>query len=167
MAALMGAVIGAVMGAVILAPASALAGDLGPYTGKPLPRFAALKADKVHLRKGPGRDYAIDWVLQRRAMPVLIYAEHYNWRRVRLMDGTTGWIHRAMLNGRRMAAAMADDTLLREHPDESADPIAKAAAGSVLALGRCEGAWCQVEAEGHRGWSLRASLWGAQANPTR
>lgn len=140
---------------------------VGPYTGDRLPRFASLKANRVHLRRGPSIDHPIDWVLTRRHMPVLIIAEHDNWRRVRLLDGTGGWIHRSLLTGRRYAAAMRDDTMLREDPKAAAHPVAKAMAGAVLRIDRCEADWCRVEADGHIGWAERRALWGAAETPTR
>ena len=34
------------------------------------PRFQSLKSDNVHLRVGPGTQHPIEWVLQRRNLPV-------------------------------------------------------------------------------------------------
>lgn len=140
---------------------------LGPYSGEPLPRFASLKADKVHLRRGPSIDHPIDWVLTRRSMPVLIFAEHNHWRRVKLIDGSDGWIHRGLLTGRRYVAALYDDTMLREDPKPNAHAIAKATAGTVMRLDRCDAAWCYVEADGYAGWAQMKLLWGANPIPTR
>jgi hypothetical protein len=43
------------------------------FTGRtnlPLPRFASLRGSQVNVRTGPGVRYPIDWVFQRRSMPV-------------------------------------------------------------------------------------------------
>ncbi len=45
-------------------------------TGLPLPRFVSLRAAEVNMRIGPGVRYPIDWVYQRRNLPVEIVDEH-------------------------------------------------------------------------------------------
>lgn len=69
----------------------------GSVTGLPLPRFAALRADRVNLRVGPGLRYPIRWVYLRVNLPVKIEREFGNWRLVENYDGVTGWVHQALL----------------------------------------------------------------------
>src|SRR5258708_28049028 len=69
----------------------------------PLPRYLSLRSDEVNLRTGPGVRYPVDWVLQRRNMPVEVLAEFENWRKIRDWQGTEGWVHQSMLSGRRYA----------------------------------------------------------------
>lgn len=76
-------------------------GDKGSNTGLPLPRFAALRADKVYLRRGPGDRYPIDWVYHRRGLPVEIEREFDVWRLIEDSDGVKGWVHQATLFGSR------------------------------------------------------------------
>ena len=59
-----------------LIPIAALA-----ETGLPLPRYASLRANKVHLRTGPGIRYPVDWIFVSRGMPIEITAEFENWRK--------------------------------------------------------------------------------------
>nr|WP_068168682.1 MULTISPECIES: SH3 domain-containing protein [Neokomagataea] len=75
--------------------------DKGSNTGLPIPRFAALRADKVYLRRGPGDRYPIDWVYHRRGLPVEIEREFDVWRLVEDSDGVKGWVHQATLFGSR------------------------------------------------------------------
>lgn len=75
--------------------------DKGTNTGLPLPRFAALRADKVYMRRGPGDRYPIDWVYHRRGLPVEIEREFDVWRLVEDSDGQKGWVHQATLYGSR------------------------------------------------------------------
>ncbi|MBR0559759.1 hypothetical protein KB213_06790 [Neokomagataea sp. TBRC 2177] len=75
--------------------------DKGSNTGLPLPRFAALRADKVYLRRGPGDRYPIDWVYHRRGLPVEIEREFDVWRLIEDSDGVKGWVHQATLFGSR------------------------------------------------------------------
>ncbi|MBX2856624.1 MAG: aspartyl-trna synthetase [Rhodobacteraceae bacterium] len=133
---------------------------IGPYSGEALPRFAALKADRVYLRRGPGRNYAIAWELRRRRMPVLILGEHGHWRKVRLQDGERGWIHRAMLTPRSYAAAREQGVNIYEQPSRESKAIARAERMAILRVRTCGQFWCEVDALNLRGWVRREVLWG-------
>lgn len=75
--------------------------DAGSVTGLPLPRFAAMRADEVNMRSGPGQRYPIEWVYHRRDLPVKIEREFDVWRLVEDSDGQKGWVHQATLVGTR------------------------------------------------------------------
>lgn len=87
--------------AVVTAPPAVAGPEKGTNTGLPIPRYAALRADKVYMRRGPGQRYPIDWVYRRRGLPVKIEREFDVWRLVETSDGTKGWVHQATLSGRR------------------------------------------------------------------
>lgn len=134
--------------------------DVSRGTGLPLPRFASLRADEVYMRSGPGTRYPIEWIYRRRGLPVEIIAEFDTWRKVRDWNGTVGWMHRAMLTGRRTAITTAKSTSLYREPQASAPIVARAEAGVVAKLRACDGPWCEIEAKGLEGWIPRAAIWG-------
>ena len=74
-------------------------------SGLPLPRFVSLKAKKINLRVGPGKDYAVSWLYLKTGLPVEIIQEYDNWRRIRDADGAEGWVFHSMLSGERSAIA--------------------------------------------------------------
>jgi SH3-like domain-containing protein len=129
-------------------------------TGLPLPRFASLRAKEVYMRAGPGTRYPVEWIYQRKGLPIQIIAEFDTWRKVRDWNGTTGWVHRAMLSGRRMAMTIGNDTMLRRAPDPGAAPVARARPGVIARILSCDGAWCRIDAGGLSGWATRKLLWG-------
>ena len=129
-------------------------------TGLPLPRFASLRATKVNLRAGPGVRYPVEWVYQRRGLPVMITAEFDAWRKVRDWRGTVGWIHRAMLTGKRTVIATAREVVLRRKPSRDSPAVARAEAGVIARVLVCQADWCRVEAGGISGWGRREALWG-------
>ena len=135
----------------------------GRVTGRALPRFAALKRDRARVRRGPGRTYRVDWEFVRRGMPLEIVAEHGNWRRVRDVDGAGGWVHYALLSGRRSVIVTEDMLPLRARPSAAAQETARAEAGAVLQAERCEAGWCRLAGEGVRGWAPQGALWGVRA----
>lgn len=129
-------------------------------TGLPLPRFASLRANKVHLRTGPGVRYPVDWIFVQRNMPVEIVAEFENWRKVRDWQGTEGWVHRSMLSGKRTAVIKGGVQPLRREPASSAPLTARVMEKVVARILECEGDWCRVEIGKQRGWMRRTHIWG-------
>ena len=126
----------------------------------PLPRFVSLKSAEANVRKGPGLNYPIKWVLVRKNMPVEVIAEFEQWRRIRDIDGEEGWVHRAMLNGSRSVTIQGNAHTLYKNPGEDSQPIALIESGVSAELIECEEEWCRVEINGYRGWVSRKSLWG-------
>src|SRR5690606_28755156 len=102
---LAGALAGFWMAGGVPAAAAGLASGytLGRSTGYPIPRFVSLKSAKARMRVGPSTTYRILWVYQRAGTPLEIIDEWGNWRRVRDDAGTSGWMHAALLSGRRTA----------------------------------------------------------------
>ncbi len=101
----------------------------GTSTGLPLPRFAALRADSVYLRRGPGSRYPIEWVYKRRDLPVKIEREFDVWRLIEDPDGIKGWVHQATLVGTR-SFVIPDPA-----PDATAGAVAAPAVGSATGAG--------------------------------
>jgi SH3-like domain-containing protein len=135
----------------------------GTDSGLPLPRFAALRSDQVSLRAGPGTRYPIDWVYQRRYLPVKIEREFEVWRLVSQPDGTKGWVHEAMLTGRRGFLIDGDQPqTLRASASDTAEAVAVLKPGVVGRLLSCPAgtAWCQVEAKTYKGWLPRTGFYG-------
>jgi SH3-like domain-containing protein len=150
------------------APAGAL--ETGP-SGLPLPRFVSLKSDRVNLRRGPGLDYPTAWVYRRVGLPLEVVNEFESWRQVRDADGTTGWVLGALLSGRRTALVLpweargrhgaAASATLREDASEASRAVADIEAGVLVGIVGCDGRWCRISADGHRGFIEQAKLWGA------
>jgi SH3-like domain-containing protein len=133
---------------------------MGPVTGFPLPRYVSIKASEANARRGPSRSHRIDWVFQRRNMPVMIVAEHGHWRRVVDRDGAGGWIHYTLLSGVRTAIVEADRVTLFARPDRTAMVRAEAERGVIGELRECRVDWCEMEVGGYRGWVEARNLWG-------
>lgn len=130
----------------------------------PLPRFVSLKSAEVNLRSGPGIRYPIEWVYQRRGLPVEITAEFENWRRVREADGTAGWIHRALLSGKRSALVLPPERVFRRAPKDNAGAHFRAAPWVLVYLLSCDGTWCHTEQGETKAWVRQNGLWGVYPN---
>jgi SH3-like domain-containing protein len=159
---LAGALAGALLiGAItVVAGPCAVADNLGSETKLPIPRFVSLRSNEVNLRTGPGTIYPVEWVFVRRGLPVEVVAEFDVWRRIRDWQGTMGWVHQSMLDGRRMARITGADRELRREPAEVGSIVVRLAPGVIGRLLECEAAWCEIDAEGYRGWLKRDEFWG-------
>lgn len=155
--------VGALAFALLMAgPSGPLAAKdiLGPVTGKPMPRYIAIKAKKANARRGPSKKHKIDWVFQRRNLPVQVIAEFGHWRRVVDSDGEGGWIHYALLTGARHALVTEHHLALRYEPIRTSQSKATLEKGVVARIEECRMDWCEIRIGDHKGWVRKAGIWG-------
>ncbi len=136
--------------------------NIGSNSALPIPRFVSLRAAQVNLRAGPGERYPIEWVYQRRDLPVEIEREFDIWRLIRDADGVRGWVQEVMVMGRRGFEVTGADRTLRHDPDDASPAVAILKVGVIGHLRACaaKSDWCQVEVDGFRGWLRREDFWG-------
>lgn len=137
--------------------------DTGPDSGLAVPRFVSLAADEVNLRTGPGFRYPVAWVFIRESLPVEVIGEFNDWRHVRDHDGAEGWVHRAMLSGRRTVLVTGGVRALMQEPRPESSTIARVEAGVQGRLNSCHSGWCEIDLGGTQGWMPRDHLWGVTA----
>jgi SH3-like domain-containing protein len=126
------------------------------------PRFAALRAEKVYLRAGPGPDFPIQWVFVRRGLPVEILANFDIYRKIRDSEGTVGWVNQQMLSGRRSVLVAGEIRELHGGPDPTSEVVARLEPGVIASVSKCDPTWCEVKAGGYKGWLKRAEVWGLE-----
>ncbi|MGH6943550.1 MAG: SH3 domain-containing protein [Geminicoccaceae bacterium] len=136
------------------------AAQTGRATGLPVPRYVSLNAERVYVRFGPGKQYPINWVFNRKDLPVQIVGEFDNWRKVRDYEGQEGWIHQSLLSSRLTAMVTGGIRELKRTPSPDARAILRIEPGVIGELLDCAGDWCQVEIQGTRGWLRRTEFWG-------
>jgi SH3-like domain-containing protein len=129
-------------------------------SGLPVPRFASLRAEKAHLRAGPGKDYPARATFIRPGVPLEVLHEWSFWRQVRDADGLIGWMDRAMLSTERTFQVTGSVRTLHARPDISSPPVWRAEPGVVGRIVTCAERWCRIEVEGRGGWILREHGFG-------
>ncbi len=144
---------------------ASLGRTVGSASGLPLPRFVSLKSGRINVRRGPGNDYPIEWVFEKKGLPVEVTAESDRWRRIRDREGDVGWVWHSMLDGRRTAifedvSGSGTPVALRAEARADAAVVAYAEPGVVAQLVACEARWCELKAGGYEGWVERNALWG-------
>lgn len=144
-----------------------IAQDDDPFKSTPyeIPRFVSLAKDKAYMRTGPGSRFPIGWTYNRKNLPVEITLEYENWRKVKDIDGGEGWVHMSLLSGKRFAVVEADD-LIKLYAKTASDSriMAYVEPGAIVRLLSCGHDWCQVNANGYKGWAVKKHLWGVYSD---
>ena len=148
-------------------PEISVQADRGPVTNLPMPRFVSLKANEANVRRGPSLSHRIDWVFQRRDMPLRVVGEYGHWRRVVDREGLGGWVHYSLLSGNRTVIVDEDLLVIRSQPNDTANEVAMLELGVVADLGECGPAWCRLRADGYRGWAQKTALFGVEVDELR
>ncbi len=122
-------------------------------------QFISLKSSKVNMRVGPGDEFPVSWVFVRSGLPLMLMAEFQQWRKVKYLDGTEGWIHQNMLSGRNTAVVTKDVALLFKNNTESR-PIARIEKNVLVKVLKVENTWIKVDINKFKGWMKNTDLWG-------
>lgn len=147
----------------------------GSASGAKVPRFVSLKASRVNLRKGPGMEYPTAWVFRRAGLPVEVVREYALWREIRDAEGTTGWVIRSLLSGRRTGQILpweikagqdVPQVSLLERQSDRARAVAIVEAGVIADLHACDGTWCRVSVANYRGFIRQNKIWGLYPSET-
>ncbi len=136
----------------------------GQVTNLPIPRYVSLKTNEANARRGPSLSHKIDWIYKRQNMPLEIYAEYENWRRVRDFEGLGGWVHYTLLSGKRYVLIKNELLEMRLLPSMESQVIAKVPQFNIANLDKCNKDWCRIIDNGYKGWVLKSEIWGVYNN---
>lgn len=136
-------------------------------TGLPIPRFVSLKSGKANMRVGPGGQYQVAWLYQKKGLPMEIIQEFDNWRKVRDAEGNEGWMLHSLLSGKRTAIinpwesdkkkGLAD---LKSKDDPASSTLARIQPGVVAQVDYCGEEFCHLTMSGNDGYVSKANIWG-------
>lgn len=130
-------------------------------SGLPIPRFVSLSSEKVFVRTGPALRYPIKWIYQRENLPVEVVEEFDTWRKIKDIDGDTGWVHQSLLSGTRTVLTKGEQNIpVYKDPSDSSRMTAMLEPGVIAITSTCKGLWCELSAQGYRGYAPRKFLWG-------
>ncbi len=133
-------------------------------SSQPIPRFAALRSDKVFVRTGPALRYPIKWVYHRAELPVEIVQEFDTWRKIKDIEGDEGWVHQSLLSPKRSVLVSAnEDISLNEEATLTSPVLARLEPRVQASLKTCQAGWCHLDAGGYEGWTEQKNLWGVYA----
>ncbi len=135
------------------------AGSAIAQASKP-PYWASLDAPRAIMRRGPSQQMRALWEYRRPGLPVKILAIHEDWRRIEEPDGTTGWMHRSLLSGRRTAIVIDAVEPLRTARSADAAIAYRAEPGVIGRISDCRSGWCEFDVLGRRGFIAADAIWG-------
>ena len=123
-------------------------------------KFMSLKKDKVNVREGPSKDYAIKFVYKKKFLPVQILDTWDNWKKIKDFQNNGGWVHVALLSGKKTAINKTKNSILFSSNTIYSKPIARVDRGRLLFIKKCAHEWCKVVSENYSGWIKKEFLWG-------
>ena len=57
------------------------------------PKYASIKKERAYSRHNASFDAPLEWIYQKKNLPILIINEHDNWREIIDIDGSDTWMH--------------------------------------------------------------------------
>lgn len=132
----------------------------GRVTGLDIPRFVSLKSSKTFVRRGPGKSYRIDWVLEKSGLPLKIIGEYNHWRQVEDFEGDRGWVYFRLLSGKRTVITTQKEIFLRKKMGKDTKPVAILGFGLIGQLIKVDQNSCQAIFQKYKGWVDKENVWG-------
>ncbi len=122
----------------------------------------------------------VQWLYLRKGLPVEIFQEFGNWRKIRDPKGNEGWVLHSLLSGKRVVivtpwdmretdTAKAPQTLpsinMYQKPSTTSAISARMEAGSLANIDHCSENWCKIDVVDEKqnelsGYVQKASVWG-------
>ena len=121
--------------------------------------FLSLKKDKVNVRYGPGFDFPIKFIYQKKDLPIKQIDKKDNFRRIIDHKKNSGWIHISQLKKVNSVITLKDKILFKSSSIFS-EPLARIQMGRLLIITKCVNKWCKVETNSYKGWIDTNFLWG-------
>jgi SH3-like domain-containing protein len=132
----------------------------GRVTGLDIPRFVSLKSNKTFVRRGPGKSYRIDWVLEKSGLPLKVIGEYKHWRQVEDFEGDRGWVYFRLLSGKRTIITTRNGIFLRKKLGKDTKPVAILGFGIIGQLIKVDQNSCQAIFQKYKGWVDKENVWG-------
>lgn len=135
--------------------------------GMALPRMVSLRSDNIYARKGPGKKYPIEWIYKQKGAPLEIINEFELWRQVRDWEGSTSWIHKTLLTGRRFVKIITPgENNIYGKPNCDSKIIAKVEDGVIGEIKKCpkKSEFCLIKFDTIEGWVLKKNVFGVYEN---
>ena len=121
--------------------------------------YLTLKYNEVNVRYGPGRDYPVKYVYNKKNLPVKVIDKSREWKKIIDFKKNSGWIHETQLKKSKSFILLKDQILFTK-PTKHSKPLFKIAKGRLLIVKKCKKNWCRVKTENFLGWIKTNEIWG-------
>ena len=122
-------------------------------------KFLSLKKNKVNVRYGPGFEFPVKYMYEKKNLPIKQLDKKDNFRRIIDYKKNSGWIHISQLK-KANSVIVTNDKIMFKKSSIFSEPIARIKEGRLLIVTRCNNEWCEVKTENLNGWVKKKDLWG-------
>ncbi len=130
-------------------------------------QFATIKNSNVKVRKGPGSDFAVNYLLPEKNIPIEIVHKTDRWIMIRTYNSEIGWVSvNAVSYETRNAIVNKEKVRIYHLPRYHSFPIGTVKRATQIRLISCNSEWCRVKLNSTTGWVLKDFLWGVGKNET-
>ena len=121
--------------------------------------FLSLKKDKVYVRYGPGKNYPIKYIYNKKFLTIKVIDKKDNFRRIIDHKKNSGWIHRIMLRKLNSLIVLEEKIVFKKNSKFS-KPLVKLEKGRLVIIKKCEINWCKIKTDAYIGWIDTKNVWG-------
>ena len=121
--------------------------------------YLMIKNSKVNVRMGPGLDYPVKFIYNKKYLPLRVIDKKENFRKVIDHKKNSGWIHISQLKKVNSVIVLSNRILFKK-PSVYSKPIANIDSGRLLVLKKCKKDWCEVSSQTYKGWINMYNVWG-------
>ena len=121
--------------------------------------FVSLKKNKVYVRYGPGKNYPIKYIYNKKFLPIKVIDKKDNFRRIIDHKKNSGWIHRIMLRKLNSLVILEEKIVFKKNSKFS-KPLVKLEKGRLVIIKKCELNWCKIKTGDYSGWIDTKNVWG-------
>ena len=122
-------------------------------------KFLSLKNDKVNVRYGPGLNFPIKFIYNKKFLPIKIIDSKENFRRFIDHKKNSGWIHISQLRKANSIIVLEDKIVFKKNSKFS-KPLFKLEKGRQVQVKKCISNWCKIKTENYLGWLQTNDVWG-------
>ena len=121
------------------------------------------KTKVANLRTGPGNWYPVKWVIKSPGLPLQVLKESNMYKKVKLYDGSLGWIHKDLISSQVTSILIKDTYVFKANGKK----IARAMKGAIVNLDFCnkpenpDEIYCKIKHDSINGFILKKYLWGS------
>ena len=121
--------------------------------------FLSLKKDKVYVRYGPGKNYPIKYIYNKKFLTIKVIDKKDNFRRIIDHKKNSGWIHQIMLR-KLNSLIVLEEKIIFKKSSKFSKPLAKLEKGRLVIIKKCKINWCRIETGDYIGWIDTKNVWG-------
>jgi SH3-like domain-containing protein len=89
----------------------------------------------------------------------MLIAEFNEWRKIKFIDNTEGWVHQNMISPKNTAIVTSEHSILYRYASDS-QPIAIIEKNVIVKIIKRDKDWVKVEVNKIKGWIRKKDLWG-------